>query len=449
MPTQDLTSYIKNDPNGRLTVSAAKVQGDNVTGGDGVTNVYKDFGADHFDALNFLLEAYVGSSATVSATAGCNFVNTAAPDSTKRTNLATTDAGAWIHNEGGTASVQLWRGDIETRDIYNGSFNTIYYLKMERAAGNDTITIKIYSDSGRTTLLDTLTISGYGTSTKWRYLFALVTHSDGSGGEHWYGYYQNMDLNEKNTLTVTVTAKARVKLTDITKTNQAKARIKIIDVTKTIQAKGRIKQVDITKTVQAKADVKKTTDQTIQAKGRILVVNEKTNQAKARILQTVDKTIQAKAYILKGQQKTIQAKADIRKEDITETSQAKARILKTSDKTIQARGRIKQADIIKTATSKAKIKNAQSKTIQARGRVFGSATVQTIQVKGRIVKTSSKNIQAKGKIKQAGLTKTLTAKARLWAARLGVTHGLRGQYAQPGYRSTASVREGTRLVKSG
>ena len=195
MPIEDFTTYTENDPNSKWTVTAPKVEGANVSGGDGLSNCYKSFGADHFNALDFLWESYCNSSTTPSATNGPALLNSADPDSEKRANLAATDLWHFHINESGLCKIELDRGNIVVRDTYTCSFNTLYYSHTERAAGNDTVTTKIYSDSDRTNLLDTLSISGFGT-VKWQYSFAFITHPDGAAGEDWYGYYQNLDFQE-------------------------------------------------------------------------------------------------------------------------------------------------------------------------------------------------------------------------------------------------------------
>ena len=92
--------------------------------------------------------------------------------------------------------IYLMRGNFTARDYWGGAVeNTLYYPRMERAAGNDTATIKIYDDSGRTNLVDTLTVSGFGTD-KWRYVYGFINRNIGSDGVVWDGYYQNLDIGE-------------------------------------------------------------------------------------------------------------------------------------------------------------------------------------------------------------------------------------------------------------
>lgn len=178
----------------------------------------------------------------------------------------------------------------------------------------------------------------------------------------------------------------------------------------------------------------------LQAKARIKVLsNDKTSQAKARILVVQSQTIQTKAMILGAGQKTIQAKGRIYKLGIPQTATAKARIKITdNEESTQARARILKVQE-KTTQAKACLKNTVSKTAQTKARIASNSVTKSIQTKARIKKNQSATIAAKSYIKGTQ-AKTTQAKAKLWAARLGVTHGR---------RSEATVRKGTRMVKSG
>jgi len=56
---------------------------------------------------------------------------------------------------------------------YNIAVGTVYYCKVTRADGSATITLQIYSDEARTTLLSTQSITTYSTSVKWRFIYAI------------------------------------------------------------------------------------------------------------------------------------------------------------------------------------------------------------------------------------------------------------------------------------
>jgi hypothetical protein len=56
---------------------------------------------------------------------------------------------------------------------YSISLGTVYYCKVTRSAGSATITMQIYAEADRTTLLSTQTITSFSTSAKWRFIYAL------------------------------------------------------------------------------------------------------------------------------------------------------------------------------------------------------------------------------------------------------------------------------------
>ena len=55
-----------------------------------------------------------------------------------------------------------------------------YFLTIRRTAGNDSIYLDIYSDSGRTNLLSSINCSGYGT-TKYQYIYGASSWNSGLG----------------------------------------------------------------------------------------------------------------------------------------------------------------------------------------------------------------------------------------------------------------------------
>jgi hypothetical protein len=74
---------------------------------------------------------------------------------------------------------------------YAISTGTTYYCKLTRPDGGNTVTLRIYSNAARTTLLATLTESGFPTSLKWRYIYAMR----GSDSGEWQASYYLENLN--------------------------------------------------------------------------------------------------------------------------------------------------------------------------------------------------------------------------------------------------------------
>lgn len=186
----NFSSYTEVDTNGKLTVTATKATAVNADTDEDVL-LYFDMGADNLNKLDVDFEIYVdAASAATSGYCGMAISNTVGDI----TNFTSTDISAVGREAGGNAQLLLLRGNIAASDSYSGSLNTLYYCTLTRVAANDTVTLKIYSDSARATLLDTLTVSGYGTTT-YRYVYGFVNRNDGAGGQDWDGYVQNLTLN--------------------------------------------------------------------------------------------------------------------------------------------------------------------------------------------------------------------------------------------------------------
>lgn len=75
------------------------------------------------------------------------------------------------------------------------SVNTTYYCTLERAAGNATFNLKVYSDADRTNLLDTLTCNISTASTKHRYIYGISSQYTGATSYYASGYVENVVIN--------------------------------------------------------------------------------------------------------------------------------------------------------------------------------------------------------------------------------------------------------------
>lgn len=143
--------------------------------------------------------------------------------------------------------------------------------------------------------------------------FLNIQHSVATPGATWYA-----GVNSTNNQAVATAGSGWIFTAAPviqTKTVSAKARIKLLDTTKTISAKASIvANPSITKTIQAKARILKTVSQTVQAKSRIkALANTRTVSSKARIkIVSNTNTISVQARIKTiGVTKTISAKAHI------------------------------------------------------------------------------------------------------------------------------------------
>lgn len=184
---QDFTSYTEQDANNKLTVTALKLTGVDVDWDEDVY-CYRNFGASHFNAFKIEFELYMSSATLVNGLGACGLSNTVDDFS----QWGTTAVSASIRDSAGTPNILLYRGAGIASDSYTCATNTLYYCTLLRAAAADTIYLFIYSDASRTTLLDTLSVAGFGTATRYQYLFGFVNFNNASTGRDWDGYIQNM-----------------------------------------------------------------------------------------------------------------------------------------------------------------------------------------------------------------------------------------------------------------
>lgn len=195
MAIEDLTGYTEVDVGDtRLTVTAPKVDGNDVLGNQDAY-VYKDFLADYFDALDIDYEIYIEDPIVDLGFGGIGVADVIGAPGGVFGNWAATDPfAASFHHSNGNVYLRLMKGNDSGEDDYIGSKDTLYYCTLTRVAGNDTVSLLIYDDSGRTNLLDTLNITGFN-GVKWRYCYAFAAADSGTTRE-WDGYTQNINLNE-------------------------------------------------------------------------------------------------------------------------------------------------------------------------------------------------------------------------------------------------------------
>lgn len=151
---------------------------------------YYDYGVDNFNAIDLDFFVFVDDSSQAGANSlgVCGFTVSTVNDAAA---WGTSDIEVALQARMGLsiASIYLFRGAQVALDSYDGSLDTVYYLTLSRSADSDSVSVLIYSDSARTTLLDTLTVTGYGTGTKYRYHYAASSYNQPSTGRALDGYF--------------------------------------------------------------------------------------------------------------------------------------------------------------------------------------------------------------------------------------------------------------------
>jgi hypothetical protein len=184
---EDLTTYTEVDPNNRWSLTGTtKNSGVEVPNNED-SYLYKDFTAGHFTDFEFDAQILVSAYST----SGAAFLGLSI--------AANLDDG---HNNDGIQLLRIYYGGGQYRillrdqntaneDYYVSVLNTLYYCTVKREG--TTCTNKIYSDSGRTNLLDTLTITSQATAFRYVYAGCSLNYA---GTTHATGYIKNLDLKE-------------------------------------------------------------------------------------------------------------------------------------------------------------------------------------------------------------------------------------------------------------
>lgn len=186
---QDLTTYTEYDPNSRLTVAGTKCT---LSGGyrNQAWNLYKDFGADYFNGIHIDFEMQL-TSCTIWAVMSVVGISNSTGDSAS---WAATDYLVFMQRTGTTDyRITLLNGNWSVSDYMAAAEDVTYYCTLRRAPGSDAVYLDVYSDSARTTLLDTLVITGIGT-TKHRYFHAMMSRY-GNSSVAASGWVDNINLS--------------------------------------------------------------------------------------------------------------------------------------------------------------------------------------------------------------------------------------------------------------
>ncbi len=180
------------DASGKLTVTATKATGADVDADEDVY-LYSDHGANIINSINLDFELLINATSDNNGIGGIAVASAVGAIN----DFGATDITVTIEKTaGGAYQIAQKKGAASgADDSYSCSADTLYYCTLARTAGSDTVTVGIYSDSGRTTLLDTLSVAGYGATTTYRYVYNFVNYNSATGGENWDGYTQNLFHN--------------------------------------------------------------------------------------------------------------------------------------------------------------------------------------------------------------------------------------------------------------
>lgn len=197
MAEEDLTTYTESDPSSNIGVSSDTIT---VTSARRNENYYvvKDFGEDHFNGLDIDFRIHHLSTSDTGGLLGALGLSSTLNyqgswEETTSIYIFTIKTGS------STCEMRLYRGYDAATDSISISMNTTYYCTINRSTSNDTVTVSVYTDSDRTSLLDTLSVSGFGTGTKYRYFYAAVSRYYNSNNSA-SGYIAHIEINDVSQL---------------------------------------------------------------------------------------------------------------------------------------------------------------------------------------------------------------------------------------------------------
>ena len=198
---EDFTTYTEIDPENRVTVTSQEISFSDVNFRGTDTYVYSDKGVDHFDGdFEHLLTAQVSSIDTYALPIVWMLANTV------------DDKHGMLSSNEDFLLLEFYRGDsgfqfriqecvngIEYEDVWTGtSVGTTYYVKIlrdESVGSYGRLYCYIYSDSGRTNLLETLQLD-LREKEDFRYIYALNTDNNGQLYRA-SGFVKDLDLQEQ------------------------------------------------------------------------------------------------------------------------------------------------------------------------------------------------------------------------------------------------------------
>lgn len=232
MAKEDFSTYTETDPNSRIVVGTRRVAWTDLIRNEDAY-VYKDKGVDFFDGgfihyLTIRATGYSGSAGTVNMGAYWGLANLV--DNWVGIDLADGDGlFLWARIDAGDGDQFIYLAEIDggtsytTANAYRITVNTTYYLKIvrdESVGTYGTIYCYTYTDSARTALINTQSITLHSSKKDYRYLYAFCNAGSGSDWGH-SGYTEDLELFSVLTGDLELANMALTNFTDTTVTGNA------------------------------------------------------------------------------------------------------------------------------------------------------------------------------------------------------------------------------------
>jgi hypothetical protein len=195
MAIEDFTTYTEVDPNSRISVTSSTITATALPRNED-SYVYDDKGVAHFDGdFEHLITTKTTNVLSVSVCGSWVLTNTV----DDLFGLITANESFLIlqHNSGSSYLLREFISGTAYTDSATLTGGQTYYLTINRDESIGSfgqLTCLIYSDSGRTILVDTLTLSLHA-KLDLRYVFGLMTFNDGNTSTGNF-VFSDLDLGE-------------------------------------------------------------------------------------------------------------------------------------------------------------------------------------------------------------------------------------------------------------
>ncbi len=210
---EDFTTYTEVDEGGTVTKNTSRITYTNFDPRDVKGYVYYDKGANYFNSDFEHLFTAAPTSGSYSVFI-CPWVLANAVGDLHELELANENylyvLFVWTSN----TEITMYLGEHYSgsyyADTYIGGEGNIYYYKVvrnESVGANGTLYAYIYSDSTRTTLLDTLTVALHS-KVDFRYDYAISSYDYNAAKPTCTGYIENMSLGTEVSYSLTTTSSA-------------------------------------------------------------------------------------------------------------------------------------------------------------------------------------------------------------------------------------------------
>ena len=201
MATEDFTTYVKVDPNSRITVTTSRITWAGLTLVEDAY-VYKDYGASYFTGNHQSLFTFRASAQSAALICLIWALTNDIDDWQGLAVANKTIVGVALNSSGADRHIYLTglNAGAQTGPLpgYAYTFDTTYYLKVviDPAVGsNGTIYLYIYSDAARTTLLNTQSYAlSAAQAGDYRYIFGVMSRNF-TGGFTVSGYVEDVEIS--------------------------------------------------------------------------------------------------------------------------------------------------------------------------------------------------------------------------------------------------------------